>query len=95
MKELNNNKQIKDVWTTTLTKPSEKKQEKYPTQKPLKILDRIILASTKENDLILDHFCGSSTTGIATTKLNRNYIGIDNEKEYLELSIRRYEEIGG
>ncbi len=52
MKELNNNKQMKDVWTTSLTKPSEKKQGKHPTQKPLEILDRIILASTDENDLI-------------------------------------------
>ena len=93
MRELNNNKQMKDVWTTSLTKPSEKKQGKHPTQKPLEILDRIILASTKENDLILDPFCGSSTTGIAAAKLNRRYIGIDNEKEYLDLSIRRYKEI--
>lgn len=93
MKELNDNKQMKDVWTTSLTKPSEKKQGKHPTQKPLEILNRIILASTKENDLILDPFCGSSTTGIAAIKLNRRYIGIDNEKEYLDLSIRRYQEI--
>lgn len=95
MKELNNNKQMKDVWTTSLTKPSEKKQGKHPTQKPLEILDRIILASTNENDLILDPFCGSSTTGIAASKLNRKYIGIDNNKEYLDLSIRRFEELGG
>lgn len=93
MKELNNNKQMKDVWTTSLTKPSEKRCGKHPTQKPLEILERIILASTKENDLILDPFCGSSTTGIAATKLNRSYIGIDNEKEYLDLSIRRYKEL--
>lgn len=93
MKELNDNKQMKDVWTTSLTKPSEKKQGKHPTQKPLEILNRIILASTKGNDLILDPFCGSSTTGIAAVKLNRRYIGIDNEKEYLDLSIRRYQEI--
>lgn len=93
MKELNDNKQVKDVWTTSLTKPSEKKQGKHPTQKPLEILNRIILASTKENDLILDPFCGSSTTGIVAIKLNRRYIGIDNEKEYLDLSIRRYQEI--
>lgn len=95
MKSLNNNKQMKDVWTTSLTKPSEKKQGKHPTQKPLEILDRIILASTNENDLILDPFCGSSTTGIAASKLNRKYIGIDNNKEYLDLSIRRFEELGG
>ena len=90
MKELNNNKQMKDVWTTSLTKPSEKKCGKHPTQKPLEILDKIILASTKENDIILDPFCGSSTTGISANKLNRSYIGIDNSKEYLELSKRRY-----
>ena len=93
MKELNGSKQMKDVWTTSLTKPSEKRQGKHPTQKPLEILERIILASTNENDLILDPFCGSSTTGIAANKLNRKYIGIDNEKEYLDLSVRRYEEM--
>lgn len=93
MKKLNKNKQMKDVWTTSLTKLSEKKQGKHPTQKPLEILERIILASTDEFDLILDPFCGSSTTGIVATKLKRKYIGIDNSKEYLDLSIRRYEEI--
>lgn len=93
MKKLNNNKQMKDVWTTSLTKPSEKKQGKHPTQKPLEILDKIILASTNENDLVLDPFCGSSTTGISAIRLNRRYIGIDNEKEYLEISKKRFEEI--
>lgn len=93
MKELNNNKQMKDVWITSLTKPSEKKCGKHPTQKPLEILDKIILASTNEKDLILDPFCGSSTTGISAVRLNRRYIGIDNEKEYLGISKRRFEEI--
>ena len=93
MKELNGNKQMKDVWTTSLTKPSEKKFGKHPTQKPLELLERIILASTNEDDIILDPFCGSSTTGIAATKLNRKFVGIDNEKEYLDLSIRRFQEM--
>lgn len=93
IKELNNNKQMKDVWTTSLTKPSEKKCGKHPTQKPLEILDKIILASTNENDLILDPFCGSSTTGISAVNLKRRYIGIDNSKEYLDLSVRRYKEM--
>ena len=93
MKKLNNNKQMKDVWTTSLTKPSEKKQGKHLTQKPLEILDKIILASTNENDLVLDPFCGSSTTGISAVRLNRRYIGIDNEKEYLEISKKRFKEI--
>ena len=93
MKKLNNNKQMKDVWTTSLTKPSEKKQGKHPTQKPLEILDKIIIASTNKNDLILDPFCGSSTTGISAVRLNRKYIGIDKEKVYLDLSIRRFQEL--
>ena len=84
---------MKDVWTTSLTKPSEKKQGKHPTQKPLEILDKIILASTNEGDIVLDPFCGSSTTGISAIKQKRNYIGIDSEREYLDLSIRRYNEI--
>ena len=95
MKELNNGKQMKDVWTTSLTKPSEKKCGKHPTQEPIEILDRIILASTIENDIVLDPFCGSSTTGIAAMKLNRKYIGIDNEEKYLEISKKRFDELKG
>ena len=53
------------------------------------ILERIIEASTREGDLILDPFCGSSTKGFAARKLKRAYIGIDKEREYIELSVRR------
>lgn len=91
MKKLNNNKQMKDVWETSLTKPSEKKCGKHPTQKPIELLEKIILASTDENDLILDPFNGSGTTGIVANRLNRQYIGIEKEKEYLDLTIRRKE----
>lgn len=91
MKKLNNNKQMKDVWETSLTKPSEKKCGKHPTQKPIELLEKIILASTDENDLILDPFNGSGTTGIVANRLKRKYIGIEKEKEYLDLTIRRKE----
>ncbi len=91
MKELNGGKQMKDVWEMSLTKPSEKKHGKHPTQKPMALLERIILASTNEGDLILDPFNGSGTTGIVAHMLNRRYIGIDNVQEYLDLTIRRYE----
>ena len=91
MRELNNNKQMKDVWEISLTKQSEKKQGKHPTQKPIALLEKIILASTDENDLILDPFNGSGTTGIVANRLKRRYIGIDNEKDYLDLTIRRLE----
>lgn len=92
MRELNGGKQMKDVWESSLTKPSEKKYGKHPTQKPMEILERIILASTDEGDLILDPFNGSGTTGIVANKLKRKYIGIEQEKEYLDLTIRRREE---
>ena len=57
----------------------------------MELLNRIILASTDEDDLILDPFNGSGTTGIVANKLNRKYIGIESEKEYLNLTIRRKE----
>lgn len=93
MKSLNGGKQAKDVWESSLTKPSEKKQGKHPTQKPIEILEKLIFASTDEGDLILDPFNGSGTTGIAASRLNRKYIGIDTEKEFLDLTIRRKENL--
>ena len=89
MKELNNGKQMKDVWTGGLTPSYEKIFGKHPTQKPVYLLERILLASTKENDVILDPFCGSSTTGVACKRLKRNYIGIDENIDFLKLSIER------
>ena len=93
MRNLNGGKQAKDVWESSLTKPSEKKQGKHPTQKPIEILEKLILASTDEGDLILDPFNGSGTTGIVASRLNRKYIGIDTEKEFLDLTIRRKDNI--
>lgn len=91
MKELNGGKQMKDVWTGSLTPRAEKMIGKHPTQKPVYLLERILLASTREKDVILDPFCGSSTTGVACKHLNRHYIGIDNNLEYIKLSKERLE----
>lgn len=93
MKQINGNKQMKDVWTFSLTPKREKKAGKHPTQKPLALLERIILASTKEGAVILDPFNGSGTTGISAYLHKRNYIGIDSEKSYLKLTKIRYLEI--
>lgn len=95
MKEVNNGKQMKDVWTINLPKKEEKKYGKHPTQKPIALLERIIKASTKEGDLILDPFNGSGTTGITASLLKRKYIGIDNEKRYLQITVNRYKEMKG
>lgn len=86
-------KQMRSVWAISTPKPYEKKFGKHPTQKPLQLLERIILASSKPNDLVLDPFTGSSTTGIASILHNRKFIGIDTERKYLELSIKRYEDL--
>jgi len=93
MKEINGNRQMKDVWTGALTSQSEKVMGKHPTQKPEYLLERIILASTKKNDVILDPFVGSGTTCVVAKKLGRKSIGIDNNIEYLEIAKRRLENI--
>ena len=71
MKEINGRKQMKDVWFIPLVTKEEKKYGKYSTQKPLALLDRIILASTKDGDLILDPFNDSVTTGISAVRLKK------------------------
>lgn len=85
-------KQMRSVWALTTPKPAEKVFGKHPTQKPLSLLERIVLASTNPGDVIIDPFTGSSTTGIAATKHGRKFVGIDMEKDYLELSKKRYDE---
>jgi site-specific DNA-methyltransferase (adenine-specific) len=89
MKKLNNGKQMKNLWEIPSMTKEEKKFGKHPTQKSLALLDRIIKASTKEGDIILDPFCGSSTTGVAAILNGRGYVGIDNNINYLELSVKR------
>lgn len=71
----------------------EKHYGKHPTQKPLRLLYRIILACTNEGDTILDPFAGSCTTGIAANLLGRNFVGIEQEKDFVELGKRRKQEI--
>lgn len=93
MKELNGGKQMTDVWRIPSVGKWEKTCGKHPTQKPLRLLYRIILASTNKGDTILDPFAGSCTTGIAANLLERNFIGIDQEKQFIELGQRRRQEI--
>lgn len=93
MKRMNGNKQMTDVWHLPAVVKWEKSQGKHPTQKPLSLLSRIILASVPRNAWILDPFTGSSTTGVAANLLGHNFLGIDIVEEYLALSRRRREEI--
>ena len=86
MKEINSNKQMKDVWKLPAIAKWETSLGKHPTQKPLSLLTRIILSCTQPGDTILDPFTGSSTTGVSANLLGRNFVGIDNQKKYIELS---------
>ena len=84
------NTQMRSVWSIGTPKNSEKEHGKHPTQKPLDLLKRIVLASTNKNDIILDPFCGSGTTGTACKVLgNRLFIGIEIDKKYCGLAKKR------
>ena len=93
MRKSNNDKQMKDVWQFTSPKKNEKKYGKHPTQKPLDLLTRIILSSTEEEDIVLDPFNGSGTTGVACAINNRKYIGIELEQNYIDLTKKRISDI--
>ena len=91
MKRINGGKQMKDVWVGSLTKRSEKIEGKHPTQKPEYLLERIIQASTRKGEMVLDPFCGSGTTGVVAKKYGRSFIGIDSEIQYIEIAKKRIE----
>ncbi|MCL2801706.1 MAG: site-specific DNA-methyltransferase [Treponema sp.] len=84
------NTQMRSVWSITTPRTEEKEHGRHPAQKPLNLLKRIILASTKEHNIILDPFCGSGTTGSACKCFNnRSFIGIDADIHYCDLAKKR------
>lgn len=93
MKHINGDKQMTDVWRIPAIGKWEKSCGKHPTQKPLAVLSRIILASTKLGAWILDPFAGSSTTGIAANLLGRRFLGIELDEKFVEMSKARRLEI--
>ena len=95
MKQISNGKQMRNLWEIPPPQPREKINGKHPTQKPLKLLERILLASTNDGDVVLDPFNGSGSTGVAALGLGRKYIGIEVSQEYLDLTIKRLEDEAG
>lgn len=83
MRKINNGKQMKSVWTMQAPKADEKLHGKHPTQKPISLAERCILASTRRDSLVLDPFCGSGTTGVAALRWGRKFVGIDLDEKYL------------
>jgi site-specific DNA-methyltransferase (adenine-specific) len=80
----NPGKQMRSVWSITTPNASEKAHGKHPTQKPLALLDRIVLSSTNPGDVVLDPFCGSATTGVSSLLNKRKFVGIDSDQGYLD-----------
>ena len=93
MKRLNGGKQMTDVWRLPAIAPWEKSCGTHPTQKPLALLTRIILASTEPGAWVMDPFAGSSTTGIAASLTGRRFLGIEREAEFVGMSRARREEL--
>lgn len=89
MHKLAGDRQMTDVWRMPAIAPWEKTCGKHPTQKPLALVVRAILASTRSDALILDPFTGSSTTGIAANLLGRHFVGVDNCEDFLKISVAR------
>ncbi len=92
MREMNGGKQMKTVWTIPAPPKREKQFGRHPTQKPLALLDRIILASTNPGDVIFDPFAGSTTTGVSAIRLGRKFVGCELNLEFVEISQARVEE---
>jgi site-specific DNA-methyltransferase (adenine-specific) len=89
MRETNGGKQMKSVWRFTAPGHDEKQHGKHPTQKPVGLVERCILASTNKGDLVLDPFMGSGTTALACMKTGRSFEGIELESKYLDLARKR------
>ncbi len=87
-------RQMRSVWAINTPKAGEKKYGKHPTQKPELLLERIILACTNKDDIVLDPFCGSATTGVSALRNGRNFVGIDSEKGYLsDMAVKRIDDV--
>ncbi len=84
---------VQDVWTDIMKAP-EKERVGYPTQKPLALLERVILSSSNPGDLVLDPFCGCGTTIEACARLGRRWIGIDIARKAVEVTEARFKKLG-
>ncbi|MDP8973123.1 MAG: site-specific DNA-methyltransferase [Actinomycetota bacterium] len=81
--------QVSSVWRIPSVPKVEKREGYHPTQKPLRLVRRVLLASTGEGDLVFDPFCGSGTTAVAAKELNRAFVGAELEEEFAKLAARR------
>jgi len=89
MKEENGGKQMRNFWLIPLTPKKETSYGRHPSQKPLALMERLVLAGTNRDDLVLDCFAGSGSTLIALKKHNRRFVGIEKNREYCSIAEKR------
>ena len=89
MREANAGRQMKSVWRMKAPAGAEKRHGRHPTQKPLELVERCLLASTNPGDLVLDPFLGSGTTGVAAARHGRRFVGMEMDPSYLETARKR------
>lgn len=92
-KELNNGKQMRNFWSIPITPAKERKYGKHPSQKPLQLMERLVMLATNPNDLVLDCFAGSGSTLVACKKLKRFYVGIEQDEDYCKIARLRLDEL--
>ncbi len=92
MKHVNGGRQMKNVWRFTAPGADEKTHGRHPTQKPLALVERALLASTRPGDRVLDPFAGSATTGVAALRCGRSFVGAEIDPQYVALAVERLRE---
>lgn len=92
-KQLNGSKQLRNVWQIPYPSPKERKFGKHPSQKPIEVISRIMLIATRKNDIVLDCFSGSGTTGVVAQSFGRKWIMIEKNPEYNEIAMKRLENV--
>jgi site-specific DNA-methyltransferase (adenine-specific) len=80
---------LSPIWTITAPGSDEKTHGKHPTQKPTALVERCLLASTNEGDLVLDPFLGNGTTAVASLRLKRGCVGIELDLHHVEMAVKR------
>ena len=89
LKEINGGVQMRNMWNIPSTSTSEKKHGKHPSQKPIELISRLVIGASSKNDMIIDPFMGSGTLPIVALMTDRKFIGIDNNKQYCGLALKR------
>lgn len=92
-KKINDGKQMRNMWSIPYPSTSERKYGKHPSQKPIEIISRIVLIATNPNDIVLDCFAGSGTTGVVAQSYKRRWIMVEKNPDYIEITNKRLKNV--